>query len=212
MTENQQITGELTDLLQRIDIENLKYQRYRLMEQQATSELIKQEDVPLGPNFKQVQATIRELKLKQWKVEKRIFRLRNRQRELTAYLLVNLETLAAQTAHNAIQAYCRALNLPEAGPDWSAATVGQRESIRRGVKFIIDNPESTPEAQHKAWMEDRLSNGWVFGLTKDEEKKTHPCLMPYHALPEQQQVKDSLFQSVVRTILGITVNVPTPHA
>jgi hypothetical protein len=46
-------------------------------------------------------------------------------------------------------------------------------------------------------MEDKIKDGWVYGETKDAEKKTHPCLVPFHELPEFQQKKDKLFCAIV---------------
>ena len=37
---------------------------------------------------------------------------------------------------------------------------------------------------HEVWAESRISQGWVYGEQRDDEKKTHPCLVPYEELPE----------------------------
>ena len=52
-------------------------------------------------------------------------------------------------------------------------------------------------------MRDKLADGWVFGFEKRPEATppTHPCLVPYDQLPREQQLKDALFQGVVRVVL-----------
>lgn len=68
-----------------------------------------------------------------------------------------------------------------------------------GVEFHIKN-KTTPEDSHKNWMEHKLKDGWKYGEVKDEVLKTHPCLVPYNELPENQKVKDYLFKAVVDSI------------
>jgi len=62
----------------------------------------------------------------------------------------------------------------------------------------------TPEQHHEAWCEWKRQHGWVWGPVKDAEAKphpTHPCLVPYHDLPREQQVKDQVFVAVVRALM-----------
>ena len=37
---------------------------------------------------------------------------------------------------------------------------------------------------HEVWAETRISQGWTYGEQRDDELKTHPCLVPYEQLPE----------------------------
>lgn len=43
---------------------------------------------------------------------------------------------------------------------------------------------------HEVWAESRLSQGWTYGDKRDDEKKTHPCLVPYEELPEEEKEYD----------------------
>ena len=43
---------------------------------------------------------------------------------------------------------------------------------------------------HEVWAESRISKGWVYGEQRDDEKKTHPCLVPYEDLPEEEKEYD----------------------
>ena len=40
------------------------------------------------------------------------------------------------------------------------------------------------------WSQSRLSEGWTYGARRDDEKKTHPCLVPYEELPEIEKDYD----------------------
>ncbi len=43
---------------------------------------------------------------------------------------------------------------------------------------------------HEVWAETRISQGWTYGEQRDDEKKTHPCLVPYEELPEEEKEYD----------------------
>lgn len=45
----------------------------------------------------------------------------------------------------------------------------------------------------------------MYGEVKDAEKKTHPCIMSYDALPPEQRTKDHLFGAAVRAALDAFV-------
>ncbi len=43
---------------------------------------------------------------------------------------------------------------------------------------------------HEVWSEGRIAEGWVYGESRDDVKKTHPCLVPYEDLPESEKDYD----------------------
>jgi hypothetical protein len=67
-----------------------------------------------------------------------------------------------------------------------------------GVKKVLDNPNITPEELHNNWVKQRTKDGWVYGEVKDQEKKTHPDLVPYDKLPYEQKIKDKVFLGIVK--------------
>lgn len=71
------------------------------------------------------------------------------------------------------------------------------KSILDGVYFVLDNPNCTPEQQHNNWVHFKRADGWKYGVTKDFERKEHPCLVPYSELPEIQQRKDAVFRQTL---------------
>lgn len=78
-----------------------------------------------------------------------------------------------------------------------------RESTLNGVNFVLENPTVTPEQQHENWCKFKVAEGWRYGHTKDFDKKEHPCLVPYHQLPEIQQRKDAVFRATIEQVMKI---------
>lgn len=107
--------------------------------------------------------------------------------------LNSTETIA-RICHQTNKAWCEA-NGDTTQKDWDEAEPWQRESAKIGVQYRIDNPDAKEDAQHNAWMADKIKHGWVYGEEKNAEKKTHPCIVP--ELPEFQQKKDKLFCAIV---------------
>ena len=98
----------------------------------------------------------------------------------------------AETCHEANRAICEAMGDKSQSP-WTEANEMQKLSIIKGVHFAIKNPDLGPKDQHDAWRVDKTAEGWVYGRVKDPEKKTHPCLVSYESLPENQKIKDQVF-------------------
>jgi hypothetical protein len=104
-------------------------------------------------------------------------------------------TIAAM-CHQANKLWCE-VNSDFSQKDWGDAEDWQKESAITGVVFRLGNPDAKEDAQHNAWMEDKIKDGWVYGEVKDAEKKTHPCIVPFDQLPLFQQKKDKLFCAIV---------------
>lgn len=102
----------------------------------------------------------------------------------------------AKMCHQANKVWCE-LNGDTTQKDWDEAEQWQRDSAINGVNFKLNNPTAGKDAQHNAWMQDKINDGWVYGDVKDAEKKTHPCIVSFEQLPEFQQKKDSLFCAIV---------------
>ena len=43
---------------------------------------------------------------------------------------------------------------------------------------------------HEVWSAGRMADGWTYGETRDDVRKTHPCLVPYEELPESEKEYD----------------------
>ena len=109
---------------------------------------------------------------------------------------------AAQACHEANAVLCRWAT-PDMPPvPWAEAPEGQIQSAISGVKFIIENPDALPSATHVKWMADKARDGWRYGPVKDAEKKEHPCMVAFEALPYEQQAKDIVFKAVAQAVLS----------
>jgi hypothetical protein len=105
----------------------------------------------------------------------------------------------AEICHMANRAYCFTIG-DTSQPIWSEAPQWQKESAYNGVVFHIDNPEAGDDASHENWRKHKLADGWVWGPDKNPDAKQHPCMVPFDALPIEQQRKDALFRAIVHAL------------
>ncbi len=105
----------------------------------------------------------------------------------------------ARICHETNRHYCFALG-DYSQVTWAEAPAWQHESAMHGVGAILNGVTLTPEEQHESWCAEKRSTGWKYGPTKDTELRTHPCLLPYHELPVEQQRKDRLFRAIVQAL------------
>ena len=108
---------------------------------------------------------------------------------------------AAMHAHEANRVICE-MNGDVAFP-WATAPESQRDSARKGVYAIMERPDASPEYMHDEWCKHKVAQGWVYGAEKSEEKKTHPCLCSYDALPFNQRAKDFVFIAAAKAHLRL---------
>ena len=59
---------------------------------------------------------------------------------------------------------------------------------------------ANPRQCHISWVLFHQDRGWRWGDVKDDEQKTHPCLIDWECLPESQRRKTEL---LVSTVLGM---------
>lgn len=105
-------------------------------------------------------------------------------------------TAIAKMCHEVNRAYCKALR--EEQPSWEMAPQWQIDSAIKGVAFHILNPDAPASASHDSWMAEKAIQGWKYGKVKDADKKEHPCMVPFHHLPVEQQAKDFIFSTIVK--------------
>lgn len=55
---------------------------------------------------------------------------------------------------------------------------------------LLDLQEQLAKNIHEVWAKGRLEGGWVYGKTRDDSKKQHPCLVPYEQLSEEEKSYD----------------------
>ena len=121
---------------------------------------------------------------------------------------VDIKDVIVNIVHEMNGQYCK--NIGDVQSDLSEHT---RESILVGVSHLVKQQNVLPSAeeQHNLWFKFKLENGWKYGDVKDEVNKTHPCMLPYSMLPNEQKAKDTLFYKsvfyafdVLKSVYGFT--------
>lgn len=107
------------------------------------------------------------------------------------------ETQIARVCHEANRAVRHALGETDDG-GWDDISEETQLSAINGV--LAAQAGADPIRSHINWLTFKEQHGWVWGPEKNEELKTHPCIVPYNQLPPEQQLKDALFVAVVRAL------------
>lgn len=78
------------------------------------------------------------------------------------------------------------------------------------VKEVLDTPlkgrvgnivDKLAEGVHDSWAYNRLQQGWQYGNSLDSTRKTHPSLVPYQELPEDEKNIDRDTVEIVLKLL-----------
>ncbi|OPX73446.1 MAG: voltage-gated potassium channel [Methanoregulaceae archaeon PtaB.Bin108] len=77
--------------------------------------------------------------------------------------------------------------------DWKATS----------FSFTPEEIEYLAEMEHVRWMEAMKTQGFSFGSIKDEQKKTHPSMVPYIELSESEKEKDRDTVRMIPYYLGL---------
>lgn len=87
----------------------------------------------------------------------------------------------------------------------------ERIELDPGLEEQLD---SIARNVHDAWARERLLQGWRYGPSLDREAKTHPSLVPYEELSEQERQLDlSTARQVLKSLLSLGYRIekgPTP--
>lgn len=57
---------------------------------------------------------------------------------------------------------------------------------------LLELREAIAENAHDVWAAARIKEGWTYGPERDDEKKKHPDLIPYSALPDSEKEYDRI--------------------
>lgn len=106
----------------------------------------------------------------------------------------------AKICHNINKEFCNYIGdttqlMWEDAPDW------QKNSALLGVEYHLENHNSKPEDSHNSWLKQKEIEGWKYGVVKNVETKEHPCYVPFDQLPKEQQFKDVLFSTIVKSFI-----------
>lgn len=73
---------------------------------------------------------------------------------------------------------------------------------------LNDLVEEMAKNVHEVWARTRILQGWRYGKERNDELKTHPCLIPYEELSEDEKEFDrntSVETLKLITKLGFTI-------
>lgn len=106
-----------------------------------------------------------------------------------------LVNLASRAAWEASRAWCRGMG-DDSHKAYDDLTTEEKAPVRESVIGILQG--NTPEQIHQSWMRRKVSEGWSWGMEKDEERKLHPALLPYGELAPEQRVKNDIWRDVTQ--------------
>ena len=55
---------------------------------------------------------------------------------------------------------------------------------------ILELSEALARNTHEVWSQNRINDGWTYGERRDDERRLHPCLIPYDELTEEEKEYD----------------------
>lgn len=77
---------------------------------------------------------------------------------------------------------------------------------------LIDVSERIAQNVHDVWAAGRIADGWHYGPKRDDLQKTHPCLIPYSELPEDEKEYDRrTSEATIRLILKLGFKITHPE-
>ncbi|OKY84782.1 MAG: Ryanodine receptor Ryr [Bacteroidales bacterium 52_46] len=69
-------------------------------------------------------------------------------------------------------------------------------------KELLSLVEEMAKNVHEVWAQNRINDGWTYGSVRNDDKKQHPCLVPYEDLPEAEKEYDrATSQETIKLIL-----------
>ena len=77
---------------------------------------------------------------------------------------------------------------------------------------IMELCELISKNTHEVWSAGRIKDGWTYGPTRDDEKRTHPCLIPYEELSEEEKEYDrNTSLETLKLIISLGYSIKKEH-
>lgn len=105
---------------------------------------------------------------------------------------------AARAAYEAVRAYRQGKHDLSMAPYDQASDEALRQALLE-VRGVVSGQHG--RELHRLWSEKAAKGGWTYGEVLDEEKKEHPDLRPYEAMPELPRMRDMITERVTMAIL-----------
>jgi len=68
---------------------------------------------------------------------------------------------------------------------------------------LLQLTELLAKNTHEVWAAQRLTEGWKYGVTRNDERKEHPCLVAYEDLPESEKEYDRSTAMETLKVIGL---------
>lgn len=79
-------------------------------------------------------------------------------------------------------------------------------------KELNDLASTLARNTHEVWASHRMQEGWKIGPKRDDELRTHPCLVPYETLSQEEQNYDlNTSQETLKLILSMGFKIIPPQ-
>lgn len=108
--------------------------------------------------------------------------------------MTELTERRAKFVYEAAGLAAEAANAPVVPEPWESREEPFKEQFREVIdRQCGERRSQSPEELHGSWMQAYIEMGWTYGPERNLEKKTHPDLVPYADLQQQEQDKDAVF-------------------
>lgn len=111
-----------------------------------------------------------------------------------------LVNLCCRAAYEASRAWCHSIGDDSHKP-FDDLSTAEKAPIRESVIGILQG--NIPEQIHEDWRRRKIADGWSYGSEKDEERRSHPALLPYAELPLEQRVKNDIWRGVTQLMQAL---------
>lgn len=77
---------------------------------------------------------------------------------------------------------------------------------------LEDLVEKLAQNNHDHWARKRIEEGWRYGPSRNDSKREHPDLVPYHQLPESEKEYDrKTVVEVLKAIIALDYDLTRRH-
>jgi len=106
----------------------------------------------------------------------------------------NLSERRAKFVYEAARLEAEASCRPIVPEGWDHREKAFKEQFIQTIERICqDGYRTNPEKEHDSWWNAYIDMGWKYGPVRDQEKKTHPDMVPFDKLPKSERDKDAIF-------------------
>ncbi|MBN2007769.1 Ryanodine receptor Ryr [candidate division KSB1 bacterium] len=69
---------------------------------------------------------------------------------------------------------------------------------------LLELLERLAEHNHNVWVQQRINDGWSYGVVRDDRRREHPDLVAYDELPESEKEYDrNAAKETIKAILAL---------